>query len=87
MNMTKENILSEKEISPEIIKYNIKKQMFKRNIGVSALSKKTNVNIFTLVILLYTLFLTLRLNQTLKICKVLRIGLSTIIYRHPIWHP
>ena len=79
-DMIKESVLTRKEISQKIIKGNIKKQMFSEDIGVFVLSKKININIFILFFLLYTPFLKLKLNRTLKICKALKIGISDIVY-------
>lgn len=78
--MIKENILIRREISQKTVKANIKKQMFKKDIGVLLLSQKINMNICMLFFLIYTPLLKLRLSQTLKICKALKIGISDIVY-------
>ena len=73
-----ENKKTERKTGLKTIKANIKKQMCNRNINISALSKKTHINICILIFLLYFPFAKLRLTQTIKICKALKLKISDV---------
>ena len=69
----------------KILKTNIKNKMIENNIRASSLSKKSNINIVILILLLYFPFYKVKLSQSIRICKVLNLYLIDIIW-HPIWH-
>ena len=73
-----ENKKTERKTGLKTIKANIKKQMCNRNINISALSKKTHINICILIFLLYFPFAKIKLTHAIKICKTLKISLSDI---------
>ena len=63
----------------KILKTNIKNKMIENNIRASSLSKKSNINIVILILLLYFPFYKVKLSQSIRICKVLNLYLIDII--------
>lgn len=72
-------ILKRKEAERKIIKINIKRYMCIKNINVLKLSKRAHLNIFRLILILYSPFSTIRLSESIRICKVLELGVSDIV--------
>ncbi|WP_125153617.1 helix-turn-helix domain-containing protein [Clostridium rectalis] len=57
----------------------MKKQIKLKHIKLNILACKTNINIVTLIILIYSPFSKIRLSNFIKICKTLKIKISDIV--------
>lgn len=62
----------------KIVKFNIKNEMIKRNIAVLELSKRTHINIYSLIYVLYFPLSKVRLTQAISICRALNTDISTL---------
>ena len=69
----------------KMLKTNIRNKMLEKNIEASSLSKKSNINIIVLILLLYFPLYKVKLSQSISICKALNLNFSDIIW-HPNWH-
>jgi DNA-binding Xre family transcriptional regulator len=67
-------------VNHKSIKINIKTIMNAKNMGLLDLSKKSGVNIFVLMFLLYSNFSKLKLSNAIKICNALEIEVSEIFF-------
>lgn len=61
------------------VKASIKKYMTKCNLNLKAFSKKSNINYFILIWLLYFPFSKIKLTQAIKICKSLDISVCQLL--------
>ena len=58
---------------------NVKNQMVNKNINITELSKKAHINIYILTFLLYFPFSKIKLTQSIRICKVLKLKVADIV--------
>lgn len=84
INCKEETVLLKKKVTDlrkgnKKIKTNAKNQMVNKNINIIVLSKKAHINICILTFLLYFPFSKIKLTQSIRICKALKLKVSDIV--------